>query len=345
MCSKPRVMHRKMTPYRDFFLSKKARSATLDLHAKAPGFWRRVVTRRGGIGFRASVRTAFRFRRQWSMRRWPRGPAVSFGSLVVRRDRRGPLRWSGVVFGGSPPISILLRRSGRRRSGDRALGLPASVATPPCAGAAARLGEESFRRLRTAGCFGGLRDPSRFFGTSAESSRPRGNLGVAEKVLRNRTGYCEGTREIFGFPRSVRGFSSRAFGSRRVDRSERLRSFAAKPAFPPWSERRWKPGVRPAEPTGRVAALGRFAFRVYLLGAAVRATAGIWPRKVRYRSSAGRKKPRRLRVREPSSAPRGVGVRVLLQRHRRESDLSDPAPHFLHKPNRCVNQILRWTLE
>lgn len=136
----------------------------------------------------------------------------------------------------------------------------------------------------------GLRDPIGVFRNPGGFLRSHGNLGVAEKVLRNRTGYCEGTREIFGFPRSVRGFPPRVFGPRRVGRSERLRPFAAKPAFPPWSERRRKLGVRPAEPTGRVAVLGRFAFRVYLLGAAVRATAGVWPRQVRYRQSGGRRK-------------------------------------------------------
>ncbi len=47
MCNMPRVMHRKMTFNRYFLLSKNLRSATLDLHAKAPGRRQRVVTRRG----------------------------------------------------------------------------------------------------------------------------------------------------------------------------------------------------------------------------------------------------------------------------------------------------------
>ena len=176
----PRVMHRKMTFYRNFFLSNNLRSATLVWHAKAPGCRQRVVTRRGRDRF-----FGLRFGQpSGSGDSGPRdvGPGdlgSPSGAPVVRRDRRGPLRWTGVALGGSPPITTLLRRSGRRGSGDHALGLPATVASPPCAGAAARSGEESFRRLRTAGCFGGLRDPTGFFGTLAESSRSHGNLGVA----------------------------------------------------------------------------------------------------------------------------------------------------------------------
>ena len=99
MCSKPRVMHRKMTLSRHFFLSKKARSATLDLHAKAPGCRQRVVTRRGRDRF-----FGLRFGR-------PSGSGDSGPRDVGPGDPRSPSGgpWfgeiGGVRFGGPGSLS------------------------------------------------------------------------------------------------------------------------------------------------------------------------------------------------------------------------------------------------
>ena len=304
-------MHKKITKPPNSLLRPDGRSARLIGHAKAPGYrrcasrpQRRNAARGSGLEWLSLGAEQFAQRR-------PRGSRTAFGRVAVRRGRR--IRFGGcgpgrrVTSGRRPRPSVRKATAGHQRP------QPSGGFRPlACAGGAGRSDERHLRAPRAVGCFEALRSPG--------------------GVLRNVFGVSEG-------PAGTLGFSAKrpalVAADPRVDAArptERLRPFAARLAFPPLVR---APPERieggPAEPTDGSRLLGG-----QLLGSAVAATAGMGPARSGTRRAADTKRPRRLRVREPLPAPRGVGV-VCPPGHRRESDLSNPALRLLWPRARSVN--------
>ncbi len=181
-----------------------------------------------------------------------------------------------------------------------------------CAGGMGRSDERRLRVPPAAGCFGALRPPG--------------------AVLRNPSGVWKAQGRTFGFSakRPAVAVTDLRVGAARP--TERLRPIAARPAFPPLVR---APPERieggPAEPTGGSRPPGG-----QLPGAAGSAAAGMDPAGSGASAAEVAKRPRRRRVQEPLPAPRGVGV-VCPPGHRRESDLSNPAPRLLWRRAQSVN--------
>jgi hypothetical protein len=289
-------------------LPQKHGSATLGLHARAPGC--------------------------------SREPGSFLGSDVARRGRRGPLRRARVGSQGSPWETS--QPSTRKVTAGHQCPWPSSEVRPsPCAEGAARSKEGA-----PSGTSGDrtLREPSGFHrvlrdlgGTLPAPREPRD----CREVFRDHVGDLRVPGKSSGFHERARLLSPRTFGSKAGLSPERSR--------PLWwrslpshhgSGCRWN--QRPAR-RGRPGK-GCSSAGACLPGAPQRAAVyrrrRYRPRQVRCRSSAGRKRPRRLPCagaltgstrRRGTCPPPG---------HRRESDLSNPAPRLLWGPSESVNKIL-----
>ena len=196
-------MHKKFALLLFLRLPENLHSATLVLHAKAPGCWR-SVNRPAEVGRprKASARhghpikaTAFHAETA------PREPGTSFGSDRARRGRRDLFRQVRVGSKGHP--SDTSRTPTRKATAGHQCPWPSSEARPsPCAGVAARpedvIPSGVFERSDASGAFGippGSSEPWRnSTGSVGTSGLPCGPSGPS--------GGLEGTWEIFGFPRT-----------------------------------------------------------------------------------------------------------------------------------------------
>jgi hypothetical protein len=293
-----------------------------------------------GVPRRVSAPNGIRSERCVSRQGSAREPGSFFGSDVARRGRRGPLRRARVGFQGSPWEAS--QPSTRKATAGHQCPWPSSeVRPPPCAGGAARSkegapsGASGDRTLREpSGFHRVLRDPG---GTLPAPREPRD----CREVFRDRAEDLRVPGKSSGFRERGRLLSPRTFGSKAGLSPERSR--------PLWwrslpshhgSGRRWN--QRPAR-RGRPGK-GCSPAEARLPGVPQRAAVH---RRRRYLASPGPMSVERWTQKTPPPSCAGALTGSTRRRgtcpppgHRRESDLSNPAPRLLWAPSESVNKIL-----
>ncbi len=190
------------------------------------------------------------------------------GARDLLRERQGSARSAGSVSAGQSRIqrSSFGHVSNADPEGDCRASVPlAFQRSPPfplrgSGGPAGR--RDPFGGLREVGRFGSLRDPTGFFGTLAEFHRLCGNLGVAVRSFGTKWrtgGYLGNLRVSANAPGRFRPGPSGPDGS--FDGAPETVP-AVKPAFPPWSERRWSQRPPGGADRARVAVLRGLPFGV-----------------------------------------------------------------------------------
>jgi hypothetical protein len=232
-------------------LPQKHGSATLGLHARAPGCWRSVKRLQ-----RWECREGFRPITESGPSDAVRAKAAP-GARELPRERRGSARSTGSASAGASrvPGFALGNLSTVDPEGDCRAPVPLAFQRSPPFPLRGRCGPVErggpfgdLGRSDASGAFGVPPGPS---GSWRHSSGSAGTSGLPRGLSGPRGG-LEGTWEIFGFPRTrpvAFAPDLRVQGGSFAGALETV--VVAKPAFPPWLRVPLEPKARPAGPTGK----------------------------------------------------------------------------------------------